>query len=158
MTITRPKLDDSSMLTDTHIYAASVLLSEQFPHNIIMSGLQTPVLETVLQFNVASSTFVQVLHDGDVHWVVVASPPADIAADLITYDSLYESRAGSNYVIVIVIDYANVIGRQCTCFYNSRQVSHLCFSCHRKCACFPGGRWDCGGEESVFILKRRHEI
>ena len=56
-----------------------------------MSGLQTPVLGTVLQFDVASSPFVQVLHDGDVHWVVVASPPADIAADVIVYDSLHDN-------------------------------------------------------------------
>ena len=34
------------------------------------------------------SPFVQVLNNHSSHWVTVASPPSDIAADVILYDSL----------------------------------------------------------------------
>jgi len=53
-----------------------------------MCGLQNPVLGAVLQFPVASGLFQQILHDGDLHWVTVATPPSQMAADVILYDSL----------------------------------------------------------------------
>ena len=43
----------------------------------------------VMGFAAVSSPFVQVLHNHSSHWVTVASPPSDIAADVILYDSLY---------------------------------------------------------------------
>ncbi|KAI0211274.1 hypothetical protein LSAT2_003921 [Lamellibrachia satsuma] len=76
------------MLTYDHVSAALQLLKKQFPG---MAGLQNPVLGAVLQFAIASGPFVQVLHDGELHWVTVAPPPAHVDADVIVYDSLNRS-------------------------------------------------------------------
>ena len=76
------------MLTDDHVWAALQLLKKQFPG---MAGLQNPVLGAVLQFAIASGPFVQVLHDGELHWVTVATPPPHMDADVIVYDSLNRS-------------------------------------------------------------------
>ena len=73
------------MLTDDNIWTALQMLKKQFPK---MGGLQNPVLGTILQFTVASGRFVQILHDGNLHWVTVATPPPLMAADVILYDSL----------------------------------------------------------------------
>ena len=73
------------MLTDYNIWTALQMLKKQFPK---MGGLQNPVLGTILQFTVASGPFVQILHDGNLHWVTVATPPPLMAADVILYDSL----------------------------------------------------------------------
>ena len=54
-----------------------------------MAGLQNPILGAVLQFAVASGLFVQVLHDGELHWVTV--PPPHVDAVVIIYDSLNRS-------------------------------------------------------------------
>ena len=40
-------------------------------------------------FAAVGSPSVQVLHNHSSHWVTVASPPSDIAADVILYDSLH---------------------------------------------------------------------
>ena len=74
------------MLSDADISAAMDLLAEQFPD---MGGLQDPVLGSVMQFDVVTGPFVQILHDGDLHWVTAASAPRGVAADVIVYDSLY---------------------------------------------------------------------
>ena len=79
-------LDEFSMLTD--VWAALQLLKKQFPG---MAGLQNPVLGAVLQFAVVSGPFVQVLLDGELHWVTVATPPPHVDADVIVYDSLNRS-------------------------------------------------------------------
>ena len=73
------------MLTEDHIGAALQLLKKQCPK---MCGLQNPVLGAVLQFAVASGPFVQILDDSDLHWVTVATPPSQMAADVILYNSL----------------------------------------------------------------------
>ena len=73
------------MLTDDDIWAALQMLKKQFPE---MCGLQNPVLGVILQFAVASGPFVQILHDGNQHWVTVATPPPLMAADVILYNSL----------------------------------------------------------------------
>ena len=65
--------------------AALQLLKKQCPK---MCGLQNPILGSVLQFAVASRPFGQILHDGDLHWVTVATLPAQMAAHVILYDSL----------------------------------------------------------------------
>ena len=44
-----------------------------------------------MPFAVASGLFVQVLHDGELHWVTVATPPPHVDADVIVYDSLNRS-------------------------------------------------------------------
>ena len=81
-------LDEFSMLTDDHVWAALQLLKKQFPG---MAGLQNPVIGAVLQFAVTSGPFVQVLHDGELHWVTVITPPPHVDADVIVYDSLNRS-------------------------------------------------------------------
>jgi hypothetical protein len=54
---------------DTHINAASKLLKKQFPD---MMGLQDPVLGTKMFLDVATGDFVQILHNGDLHWVTAS--------------------------------------------------------------------------------------
>ena len=58
------------MLTDKDIFAASCLLKKAFPG---ISGLEDTVLGSKLQFSVARGDFVQVLHDGNLHWLTVTN-------------------------------------------------------------------------------------
>ncbi|KAI4805818.1 hypothetical protein KUCAC02_010414 [Chaenocephalus aceratus] len=63
------------------------MLKDQFPQ---MKGLQDPVLGTKLHFEIAHGSFVQVLHDGSLHWVTVRNLfSRDNTVEL--YDSLYSS-------------------------------------------------------------------
>ena len=70
------------------MWVAMKLLKKQFPH---MGGLQDTLLgsnQDYMGFAAVSSPFVQVLYTHSSHWVTVASPPSDITADVILYDSL----------------------------------------------------------------------
>ena len=82
-------LGEKDWLEDTHMWAAMKLLKKQFPR---MGSLQDTLLgsnKDYMGFVAVSSPFVQVLNNHSSHWVTVASPPSDIAADVILYDSLY---------------------------------------------------------------------
>ena len=61
---------DGHMLTDAHIREASYMLQKQFPS---IDGLHDPVLGQRLQFPVARSKFVQILHNGSLHWITVSN-------------------------------------------------------------------------------------
>ena len=81
-------LGEKDWLEDTHMWVAMKLLKKQFPH---MGGLQDTLLgsnQDYMGFAAVSSPFVQVLNTHSSHWVTVASPPSDITADVILYDSL----------------------------------------------------------------------
>ena len=47
------------------------MIKAQYP---IINGLQDPVLGQTLNFNVfKSNPFVQILHDGNLHWVTIST-------------------------------------------------------------------------------------
>ena len=75
-----------AMLCDQHIAAASNLLREQFP---LIAGLQDPILGSRLQFDIVNSQFVQILHNGELHWVVASDIHSSKSASVELYDSLY---------------------------------------------------------------------
>ena len=56
------------MLTDTSINVAQNFLHNQFPY---VEGLEDTVLGPTFQFSIAGGEFVQVLHDGGLHWICV---------------------------------------------------------------------------------------
>ena len=71
------------------MWAAMKLLKKQFPG---MGGLQDTLLclnMDYMGFAAVSNPSVQVLNTHSSHWVTVAFPPSDIAADVIPYDSLH---------------------------------------------------------------------
>ena len=76
-------LGEKDWLEDARMWAAMKLLKKQFPH---MGSLQDTLLGSNMDFMgfaAVESPFVQVLHNRTSHWVTVASPPSDIAADVI---------------------------------------------------------------------------
>ena len=82
-------LINGEMLTDTHISAALNLLKLQYPD---VGGLQEPILGQKFLFDLCPKEFVQILHDGSLHWVTVSnilSGSDDSCVAL--YDSLYVS-------------------------------------------------------------------
>ena len=59
------------MLNDNIIQTFQQLLKIQYPDE---NGLQDPVLRQALNFAVYLTTpFVQVLHDGSLHWIVIST-------------------------------------------------------------------------------------
>ena len=70
------------MLTDAHIREASFMLRKQFPS---IDGLNDPVLGQHLQFPVARSTFVQILHDGSMHWLTISNAMTETHKIRLTY-------------------------------------------------------------------------
>ena len=58
------------MLTDTSINVAQNFLHNQFPY---VDGLEDTVLGPTFQFSIAGGEFVQVLHDGGLHWICVSN-------------------------------------------------------------------------------------
>ena len=68
------------------MWAAMKWMKKPFPR---MGSLQDTLLGSNMGFAAVSSPFVQVLNTHSSHWVTVASPPSDIAAGVIVYDSLH---------------------------------------------------------------------
>ena len=56
-------LSPSGWLSDSVIAAAQLLILQEFPY---MSGLQSPVLQQTLAFNVHGGEFVQIIHVGGI--------------------------------------------------------------------------------------------
>ena len=58
-------------LTDKHIYAAKVLMKEQFPHQ---QGLQdTLLLQHLGKYDYGVNQFIQVLHINGNHWLCISN-------------------------------------------------------------------------------------
>ena len=71
------------MLKDCHINAANQMLRKQFPD---VRGLYSPIMGQTLSFPVTEPPFVQILHVGENHWMMV------VAVDKTTvqvYDSMF---------------------------------------------------------------------
>ena len=74
-------------LTDNIITVAQKLMLQHYPH---MSGLQPPVLQETLSFQVHREEFVQILNIHNYHWCVVTNIGCKDGV-VNVYDSLYAS-------------------------------------------------------------------
>ena len=77
----------NEMLTDESINLAQNHLHEAFPS---ISGLQDTAIGATQTFNVVSGNFIQILHDGNLHWVCTSNISFDSAtdvSDINVYDS-----------------------------------------------------------------------
>ena len=78
------------MLTDAAIHHFQKILQRQSPFAI---GLQDPVIGQRFQFRVISSDpFVQILHDGGLHWVTISTYNCHQYGEINYFDSLYHHR------------------------------------------------------------------
>ena len=76
------------MLNDAVINKAQTLLHEQFP---VVGGLEDTTLGPIFMFSVQKGEFVQVLHDGNLHWVCISNICCK-EHEINYYDSLRGSR------------------------------------------------------------------
>ena len=102
------------------MWADMKLLKKQFPR---MGSLQDKLLGSNMDFMgfaAVCSPFVQMLNTHSSHWVTVASPPSDITADVILYDSLHTSvTSHTKMQIAKLLAAEHSLIR---CFINTRQV------------------------------------
>ena len=76
------------MLNDAVINKAQTLLHEQFPG---VGGLEDTTLGPIFMFSVQKGEFVQLLHDGNIHWVCISNIGCN-ENEIKYYDSLRGSR------------------------------------------------------------------
>ena len=81
-------ITNGEMLNDAVINEAQTLLHEQFPG---VGGLEDTTLGPIFMFSVQKGEFVQVLHDGNIHWVCISNIGCK-AHEINYYDSLRGSR------------------------------------------------------------------
>ena len=93
----------SGWLSDSVIAAAQLLILQQFPH---MSGLQTPVLQQSLAFQVHSGEFVQIVNIRNNHWCVISTVGCDEGV-VNVYDSMYASLTSSTVRIIASLMYSS---------------------------------------------------
>ena len=77
------EIQNGGMLNDKHIKAALDLIKEMNPS---IEGLQDPILGSKLQFDVSKGKFIQILHDGCIHWITVSNI---LTENIDIFDSLY---------------------------------------------------------------------
>ena len=80
-------LHPRAWLNDNIIHAAQVLLKSQAP---MVGGLQEPGKGHVCSFDIEQGEFVQILHDGHGHWLMVSTVGAK-NGEVHVYDSMYPS-------------------------------------------------------------------
>ena len=83
-------IDSGNWLTDDIIDAGQKILATQFKKRFGKAGFQSVILGRTFSFNVESEEFVQVLHDGINHWLLV-STVGTTPSSVMVYDSLYAS-------------------------------------------------------------------
>lgn len=93
----------SGWLSDNVIAAAQLLRLQQFPH---MSGLQSPVLQQTLAFQVHSGEFVQIVNIRNSHWCVVSTVGCGEGV-VNVYDSMYMSVPITTVHIVSSLMYSS---------------------------------------------------
>ncbi len=74
-------------LSDEVMKAAQSLVLHEFPD---MSGLESPVLQRTLSFQIHRNEFVQIVHMEDSHWCVVTNVGCEEGV-VCVYDSMYPS-------------------------------------------------------------------
>lgn len=86
-------IKNGKMLTDNAINIAQNILHNQYP---LIAGLEDTVLGPCFNFSIARGEFVQVLHDGSLHWVCVSSVGCKEAGCVNVYDSLNTGKITSH--------------------------------------------------------------
>ena len=88
----RTILSDRGWLDDNVIKAAQSLLKDQYG----MAGLQKTTLGYHLQYDVMRREFVQIVHNGENHWLTLSTVGLQESTAIINvYDSLYTSLSTS---------------------------------------------------------------
>ena len=77
-------------LTDNLILASQKVLREQTS----ISGFQDPILGEKMAFSIMKENFIQMLHDGYVHWLTVSTIGAQASNEVLIYDSMLHSLGG----------------------------------------------------------------
>ena len=75
-------------MNDNIIHAAQLLLKNQVPG---IDGLQEPGKGQVCFFDIERGEFVQILHDGHGHWLMVSTIGVKNDGEVHVYDSMYPS-------------------------------------------------------------------
>ena len=84
-------LSTAAWLNDDIINASQTLLKKANP---VMTGLQDVSLDLTLNFTVESHEFIQILHNGRGHWLVVSTVGVE-HPEVQVFDSLYSSSSTS---------------------------------------------------------------
>ena len=87
--------DDMKDITTNHMLSDTVIHSVQKMITGV-SGLQDPILGQNLSFCVVKESFVQILHDGDVHWLTVSTFGCS-EGEVCLLDSMFKGKI-KNYV------------------------------------------------------------
>lgn len=94
------------MLTDVHINFCQRLLHEEFPQ---IRGFEDTSRGPVGQFSIFRGTFVQILHDGSLHWVCVSNafvPEEERHGTVHCYDSLNSDGTVTEKVVKQIADFS----------------------------------------------------
>lgn len=83
-------IDSSNWLTDDIVDAGQKILATQFKKRFGKAGFQSVILGRTFFFDVESEEFVQVLHNGINHWLLVSTVGTTLSSVMV-YDSLYAS-------------------------------------------------------------------
>ena len=111
-------LSPSGWLSDSVIAAAQLIILQEIPH---LSGLQNPVLQQNLSFQVLRGEFVQIIHVRNNHWCTVSNVGCDEGV-VNVYDSLYPSVSKSILKLITSLVFSSVsklvvrmmdVGKQC---------------------------------------------
>ncbi len=89
-------IEDNHILTDESINISQSILSNMFPD---LKGFQDTVIGATLTFDIVpqESEFIQILHDGDLHWVCISHCLNPHKKGINLYDSL-SNGAVPNFV------------------------------------------------------------
>ena len=82
-------IKNGKILTDNAINIAQNILHNQYP---LIAGLEDTVLGTCFNFSIVRGEFVQVLHDGALHWVCVSNVGCKEDGCVNVYDSLNKGK------------------------------------------------------------------
>ena len=83
------EISDRRMLSDNVVNAFHKMMEKQFPE---ANGLQDPILGQTLSFKVQKNKpFVQVLHDGKLHWIAISTYGCN-EGEVCYIDSLFNGR------------------------------------------------------------------
>ena len=81
-------LHPTAWLNDNIIHAAQLLLKKQAP---VVGGLQEPGKGQVCAFDIERGEFIQIIHDGHGHWLMISTIGVKNDGEVHVYDSMYPS-------------------------------------------------------------------
>ena len=96
-------LSPTDWLNDNIVNAAQVLL-KQLSH---YSGFQNTLLGSTLQFAVERGEFVQIIHDGINHWLMISNVGGSCVQQVMVYDSMHRSVGSCTKRQVAVLLHTN---------------------------------------------------